>query len=388
MIAIIAGTRPELIKVAPLVLEFRKRGVPAELWLTGQHESLAEAPIEFFELEPALSWKSLESGQSSNVLLARLLRMMDEAFEERRPSAVVVQGDTTSAIAGALAAFHRRIPVAHVEAGLRTGNLTQPFPEEMNRCVIDSFATWMYPPTAKARDFLLAEGRKGVTDPTGNTGIDALFWAREKIRARGYWPHSAPRLRADQKLILSTGHRRENLGGPLTRILKALGEQVMTQPGWVLYHITHPNPEATQAAHEALAQFPSEKVQVLPPMDYPDFVALLDAAEVVVSDSGGVQEEAPSFGCDILITREVTERPEVLECGGVLVGTDPERLKSELARVFERRSGQVREQAGSSLKKSPFGEGLASQQIVDHLLKNLGLGAASPGILQAAGVAS
>jgi UDP-N-acetylglucosamine 2-epimerase len=364
MIAIIAGTRPELIKVAPLYLELMRRNYPVELWLTGQHESLAEAPVEFFGIQPSRQWKTLEQGQSSNQLLAKLLGHVDRAIQETEPKAVLVQGDTTSALAGAIAAFHRRVPVAHVEAGLRTGDLTQPFPEEMNRRVIDAFADWMFPPTNEARNALLREGHRTVLEPTGNTGIDALFWARNKLRSENYWPAHLPPHVPGTRIILSTGHRRENLGEPLFRVLRALAEEVSQLPDVVLYHVAHPNPEANRSAVNALQGF--DRVYVVPALGYPDFVTLLDRASLVVTDSGGVQEEAPSFSIPILITREVTERPEVLGCGGRLVGTNPLRLVEEFRLAL-----QPNKQKQEDSQITPFGDGKASQRIIQKMIDDI-----------------
>ena len=365
MIAIVAGTRPELIKVASIYQELNRVGYPVQLWLTGQHESLAEAPVEFFGLKAARSWKTLQSGQSSNMLLGKLLGLVDEAIVEELPQAIVVQGDTTSALAGALAGFHRRIPIAHVEAGLRTGDLSQPFPEEMNRRAIDSFAKWLFPPTEQSLQALIREGHTDVEAPTGNTGIDALFWTRKKLRNMSYWPKEIPMPEAGMKVILSTGHRRENLGAPLSRVLGALGQEVAKNPNWVLYHVAHPNPEATRNAVEALQGM--ERTHVVPPLSYPDFTCLLDIAHVVVSDSGGVQEEAPSFGAKILITREVTERPEVLSCGGELVGTRPEVVLGALRKILMDQRPKVQSQV------TPFGDGRASERIIGKMLNDLGV---------------
>ncbi|MBI2711453.1 MAG: UDP-N-acetylglucosamine 2-epimerase (non-hydrolyzing) [Bdellovibrio sp.] len=363
MIAIVAGTRPELIKVASIYQELKRVQYPVQLWLTGQHESLAEAPLEFFGLQASKHWKTLQSGQSSNMLLGKLLDLVDDAIVEEAPSAIVVQGDTTSALAGALAGFHRRIPIAHVEAGLRTGDLTQPFPEEMNRKVIDAFADWLFPPTEGAKQALLREGLTKIENPTGNTGIDGLFWAREKLRNLSYWPTHIPKPKAGSAVILSTGHRRENLGTPLSRVLKALGDQVRENENWVLYHVAHPNPEATRNAQEALQGVP--RAYVLPPLSYPDFTCMLDVANVVVSDSGGIQEEAPSFGVKILITREVTERPEVLSCGGELVGTHPENVVRALKKALSDSGTKLTSQI------TPFGDGRASTRIVARMLEDL-----------------
>jgi UDP-N-acetylglucosamine 2-epimerase (non-hydrolysing) len=359
-IVLVAGTRPEVIKLAPVWRALRGRGVRAELWLTGQHGRLARGPAEFFGLPVARSWSAPKPGQGSNELLARLLERLDGALARARPAAVVVQGDTTSALAGALAAFHRGIPVAHVEAGLRSGDLAAPFPEEMNRRAIDAFARWLFPPTAGARRALLAEGHRDVPAPTGNTGIDALLWARARVRDEDHWPRGMPRLREGVRLVLSTGHRRESLGSALEGALHAAGREVERAGDAVLIHAAHPNPSATRDARRALARF--ERSYVVPALAYPDFVALLDRACAVVTDSGGIQEEAPSFGIPVVITREVTERPEVLRHGGVLAGTDPARV----ARAVRAALG-ARPRRGAS----PFGDGRAAERIAARLRADL-----------------
>jgi UDP-N-acetylglucosamine 2-epimerase len=366
MIAIVAGTRPELIKIAPIYLELKKRGAPVQLWITGQHSSLADAPIQFFNLKVARQWNTLQSGQSSNVLLSKLMLPLDEAISEEQPKAVIVQGDTTSALAGALASFHREIPVAHVEAGLRTGDLAQPFPEEMNRRVIDSFARWHFPPTQISRENLIKEGLKNIEQPTGNTGVDALFLARERIKSQNYWPAHIPLYSKSHHIILSTGHRRENLGEPLLQVLRTMGRHVQANQNTVLYHVAHPNPEALKCAHQALDGL--ERVHLIPALSYPDFVCLLDQAAVVVTDSGGIQEEAPSFAVKVLITRNVTERPEVLQCGGKLVGNEPRVLLKELEDALH---SPLKSRFSTAI--TPFGDGHASLRIVEKILSDLGM---------------
>lgn len=364
-LVIIAGTRPEVIKLAPVFHAFEKRNVPVEFWMTGQHSTLAEGPADFFGLKSVVKWDVLKAGQSSNELLAKLLGKLDAELLSKKPAAVVVQGDTTTALAGAIAAFHRRIPIAHVEAGLRSGDLNAPFPEEMNRRVIDVMSDWRFPPTELSRSALVNEGYGRISKATGNTGIDALHWARQKIRESGYWPSSVAEIPKGVKLILSTGHRRENLGEPLRRILGALADEVQSRPDTILVHVAHPNPQARDNAQEALEKM--ERVFTLSALNYPDFVALLDRASVVVSDSGGIQEEAPSFGLPVLITREVTERPEVLDYNGTLVGTDPQRLRIALKHALE----LIRPE--ESMVKTPFGDGMASHRIVEEILFDLSL---------------
>jgi UDP-N-acetylglucosamine 2-epimerase (non-hydrolysing) len=363
-IVIIAGTRPEVIKLAPVYFAFKEKHVPVEFWLTGQHSTLAEGPAEFFGLDCAVRWTVLKTGQSSNELLSKLISNIDEELLKKTPSVVIIQGDTTTALAGAMAAFHRNIPIAHVEAGLRSGDMNSPFPEEMNRRVIDVIANWRFPPTELSRNLLIKEGYLNIAAATGNTGIDALYWARNKIRTSHYWPAGISPIPKGVKLILSTGHRRENLGEPLKRILCALGEEVQQRPETVLVHVAHPNPVANENAYQALGHL--DRVQMVSALNYPDFVALLDRASVVVSDSGGIQEEAPSFGLPVIITRENTERPEVLECNGTLVGTDPVRLKTALHRAL------LMTRPTEDFLKTPFGDGFASNRIAEQVLFDLG----------------
>ena len=356
---IIAGTRPEVIKLAPVYRAFKEKELQIEFWLTGQHLELAMEPAAFFNIKIARKWKVLKKGQGSNELLAKLISKLDTALRQEKPDVVIIQGDTTTALAGALAAFHRGIRVAHVEAGLRSGDLQAPFPEEMNRRVIDAFADWRFPPTDLSFEELKKEGYSNISMPTGNTGIDALYWAREIVRKTGHWPANVPQIPPGAKLILSTGHRRESLGEPLTRILNALGREIQRRPDLVLFHVGHPNPVAAENARQALSGF--DRVHILSALNYPGFVTLLDRASIVVSDSGGVQEEAPSFGVPVLITRDVTERPEVLRCGGVLIGTDPRKLKP----VFRNLMKEAKSKSG--IRKTPFGDGKASVRIRDEI---------------------
>ncbi len=362
-VVIIAGTRPEVIKLARVYHKFIQKNAPVEFWMTGQHLSLANGPAEFFDLKCDVKWKLLKAGQSSNELFSKLLNKLEAELVQKRPSVVVVQGDTTTALAGALAAFHLKIPIAHVEAGLRSGDINSPFPEEMNRRVIDLISTWRFPPTELSRSILLKEGHSHVSAPTGNTGIDALLWAREKIKKTGYWPEEVPIIPYGKKLILSTGHRRENLGEPLIKILRALGEEVQKRHDTILIHVAHPNPSANESAQSALGQL--DGVHLVPALNYPDFVTLLDRASVVVSDSGGIQEEAPSFDLPVLITRDETERPEVLQCRGILVGTDPNRLKIALNYALQM------ERSKEGFIKTPFGDGFASERVVNEILSHL-----------------
>jgi UDP-N-acetylglucosamine 2-epimerase (non-hydrolysing) len=363
-IVLVAGTRPEVIKLAAVFRAFEQVGAPVELWLTEQHRHLADEQVRFFDLPVSRRLDCQRQDQGPSALLARLLQNLDAAMVETRPAAVVVQGDTTSALAGALAAFHLRVPVAHIEAGLRSGTLEEPFPEEMNRRAIDSMATWHFPPTPAAARALEAEGHDDVPLPTGNTGIDALHWAVQRTRSLDYWPSVLTKPDPNVRLVLSTGHRRESLGSAQRQVLHALGSFVEARSDLQLVHITHPNPQATADATASLGG--RRGVTVIDPVDYPSLVALLDRASLIVTDSGGLQEEAPSFGIPILVTRNVTERAEVLECGGVLVGTNPALLTERLRSAFAEQQRPIKRH---QLLATPFGDGHASERIAAHVIR-------------------
>ena len=364
-IVIIGGTRPEVIKLAAIYHESCKLFSQTKFWWSGQHVSLAQGALDFFEITPDRTLKVFKKGQNSNLLTAKLLKSLDQGMEDDKPDVVIVQGDTTTALAGALAAFHRRIPVAHVEAGLRSGDLSAPFPEEMNRRVIDRFAKWCFPPTKIAKEALKQEGCRQLPAITGNTGIDALHWAVAKVRKENYWPKGIRRVPADGKLIISTSHRRENLGTSMTEMLQALADEVSEHADTYLIHAMHPNPEATKAAKIAFSNH--RRIQLVKALDYPDFISLLDKASVVVSDSGGIQEESPSFRLPILITRELTERPEVLACGGQLIGQNPKKIKKYLKEALKKPPRK----ALGRLKATPFGDGKAARRIMATIAKNI-----------------
>jgi len=367
-IAIILGTRPEAIKMAPVVRRLqREPSIATRLLSTGQHREMLDPILEMFELEVDLDLGVMRPGQSLNGLMGRMLTHLDEVFAADRPDRVLVHGDTTTASAAALAAFHHRIPVGHVEAGLRTGRLDQPWPEEMNRRVVDVVADQLYAPTPGAADNLLAEnlGEKTIT-VTGNTVIDALLHVAGRIETepalRASLEQQFDFLSADRKMVLVTGHRRENFGDGFAGICAALRELGERTDVDIVYPV-HLNPNVRGPVMEMLGDLPN--IHLIAPVSYAPFVHLMQRATLILTDSGGVQEEAPSLGKPVLVMRNVTERPEAVAAGTArLVGTDPDRIVAMAAAHLD--DALLRENARA--RENPYGDGKASDRIVQEIL--------------------
>lgn len=365
----IFGTRPEAIKMAPLVrLLAHQAGVEARVCVTGQHREMVRSIFDIFEIVPDWDLDVMRPNQTLNGLVARVIGAIDPVLEEFAPDRVLVHGDTSSALAAGIAAFHRRISVGHVEAGLRTHDLSQPWPEEMNRRSIDGFSDMLFAPTASSRANLLAEGlggRRIVT--TGNTVIDALLATRGRLRSNkagstaflDRFPFVADPI---IRVLLVTGHRRENFGAGFESICGALSRLASRDDIHVVYPV-HLNPNVLGPVTERLAKL--DRVSLIEPLDYPDFVRMMDRAHVILTDSGGVQEEAPSLGKPVLVMRDVTERPEAVDAGTVrLVGTDQERIVAEVSRLFDDAAAYE----AISRAVNPYGDGRASERIVATLL--------------------
>lgn len=359
------GTRPEIIKLGPVCKALQRAGVDLDVFWSGQHSELAVGLLELFDIAVTHNGSDIrkESGLAGKFGL--MCHQIEQVLRAKRYDWIVVQGDTATAAAAATAGFMNRVSVAHVEAGLRTGDLGSPWPEEFNRRVIGLASALHFPPTTQARDNLLREGVPADrVVMVGNTVVDAVLYAREKMRA-GYDPidKEIAGLPTDKKLVLATLHRRENIGDPLRNVLRALrtlasdGDKLIVLP-------VHMNPQVRGEVLRALDNVPN--VRLLSPLRYPDFVYLLSRAWTVVTDSGGVQEEAPSFGLQILITRESTERPEVVDAGfGTLVGSNYHAIVSGVRRLT----------AGSRPQllpaHNPFGRGDSSEQIARHLARHV-----------------
>lgn len=362
----VVGTRPEAIKMAPLVLALqRDHRFQHTLCTTGQHTDMLTPVLSLFGLVPDMTLDVMHERQTLNSLTARILLAMDDVIRQSRPDLILVHGDTTTAMAAALAGFHAKCEIAHIEAGLRTGDLSQPFPEEMNRCVIDTVSRFLFAPTSIAKDYLSRSQLTGQCWVTGNTVIDALSLVCQLLdddpsvvapierRFEFLDPHS--------KLILVTGHRRENFGQGLSNICEALKE-LAKDPNIQIVYPVHLNPNVQTAVRGALSNTPN--IYLVPPTDYPAFVWLMRRAHVILTDSGGVQEEAPHLKKPVLVMRDVTERPEAIANGTAkLVGTHVPSIVRETRRLLKDPSYY-----NSFCKSSnPYGDGLACERIVRAL---------------------
>lgn len=362
-IGVLFGTRPEAIKLAPVIVELRSRGVPTMVIATGQHREMVDQVLDLFEIRPDHDLALMQEQQTLDHVLGSVVTGLGAILSASAPAALIVQGDTTSTLGGALAAFHHRVPLGHVEAGLRSGSLALPFPEELNRRVTSIVARWHFAPTEAAAGNLR---RESITDGvlvTGNTVVDALH----HIRGRAPRDGALVAFAAAGPLILATAHRRESWDGGIERIARALRAVLDELPDHRLVFATHPNPVAQAPVHEILGD--EARARVVTALDYPEFIDLLARSRLAITDSGGVQEEGPTLGVPVLVTRELTERPEGLEAGAVaLVGTDPERIRSmalDLLRSPQRHDEMA--QAGRNI----YGDGHAAGRIVDRLLADL-----------------
>ncbi len=353
------GTRPEAIKLCPLILAMRgHEAFEARVCVTAQHREMLDAMLERFGVAPDHDLDVMAANQPLNALTARILERLDPVLVLEAPDFVIVQGDTTTTVAVALAAFHRRIPAGHVEAGLRTGDMAQPFPEEMNRVLAGRLAALHFAPTPRAAENLRREGVPEVRIfVTGNTGIDALLYVRQRLE-RGEWPGYEGPLAPGRKRILMTAHRRESFGEGFVRICEGVRRIAARGDVEIIYPV-HPNPNVRGVVERMLGGV--NGVRLIEPLDYVPFVDLMRRADILLTDSGGVQEEGPSFGKPVLVMRDKTERQEAVEAGAaILVGADPERIAAEAGRLLD--SEQAR--APFTRVRNPFGDGRASQRIL------------------------
>lgn len=380
-IALVAGTRPEVIKLAPVCFALRESTTLEPVLLSsGQHRQMLDQAFAVFGLKPDLDLNLMQPGQTLPDLTARVITNVSSALREMKPAAILVQGDTTTVLGAALAAFYERVPLGHVEAGLRTYNFDAPWPEEMNRRLSDPMAQWCFAPTEWSAANLRAERIPAKrVHVTGNTVVDALLWVRNKllrtkrsaadVAARCGIPEEFSRrylVDGTARFVLITGHRRESFGQGFEDICQAIAELAHRHPGLGLLYPVHLNPNVQEPVRRLLGNNP--RVALIPPVDYEDFIWLMDRCHFVLSDSGGVQEEAPSLGKPVLVMRETTERPEGVEAGTCrLVGTNPGRILSEAAVLLE----NATEYALRSRLQNPYGDGSASQRIREILEKSL-----------------
>lgn len=379
---LVFGTRPEAIKMAPLVKEFQKQPERVEtvVCVTGQHREMLDQVLEIFDIKPDYDLNIMKQGQDLYDVTARVLTGMRDVLKEAQPDVVLVHGDTTTSTASALAAFYQQIPVAHIEAGLRTHNIYSPWPEEMNRLITGRIATYHFSPTPLSRQNLLDEGVKTKQiHVTGNTVIDALYWVVEKIKSNkamdnelesvlskaGY---DVNRLNNGKKLVLITGHRRENFGDGFINMCTAINDLTEKYPNVDFVYPMHLNPNVRKPIHEVFGEDLSDlgNMFFIEPLEYLSFVYLMEKSTIVLTDSGGIQEEAPGLGKPVLVMRDTTERPEALDAGTVkLVGTDYDKIVSEVSSLIDDETAYEK----MSKAVNPYGDGLACRRIVETITK-------------------
>jgi UDP-N-acetylglucosamine 2-epimerase (non-hydrolysing) len=368
-ILVVFGTRPEAIKLFPVIRALKQSpDFNVTVCVTGQHRQMLDQVLQVASIKPDIDLDVMRANQSLPEVTRRILKGLDEVVGDVAPDRVMVQGDTTTAMAAALSAYYRKIPVDHVEAGLRSGDIYAPWPEEVNRKVVGSLASLHFAPTRRAAEALIQENVPGKrVFVTGNTVIDALLETKERI---GDFADACraidallPNCGEHQRIILVTAHRRENFDGGMQRIASALREFAERDDTVVAFPV-HPNPNVTGPMRELLGDHP--RIRLLAPLDYVPFVYLLSRAYVVLTDSGGVQEEAPALGKPVLVMRTTTERPEGVESGtALLVGTETDRIVTETTRLLDDR----RHYNGMSRAHNPFGDGRASRRILRILTR-------------------
>ena len=375
---LVFGTRPEAIKMAPLVKAFQKDtdNFQTIVCVTGQHREMLDQVLDIFEITPDYDLNIMKQGQDLYDVTARVLTGLRDVLKESHPDIVLVHGDTTTSMAAALAAFYQQIPVGHVEAGLRTHNIYSPWPEEINRQLTGRIATYHFAPTPLSKRNLLAEGvvEKQIF-VTGNSVIDALYWVVDKIKHSNKLQeglekviykanYDVRRLDSGRKLVLITGHRRENFGEGFISMCKAIRTLTEKYPGVDFVYPMHLNPNVRRPIHEVFGEDLSDlnNMFFIEPLEYLSFVYLMEKSTLVLTDSGGIQEEAPGLGKPVLVMRDTTERPEALEAGTVkLVGTDYDKIVNEVSRLLD----DTVYYEMMSRAVNPYGDGLACKRIVD-----------------------
>lgn len=379
-IMLVFGTRPEAIKMAPLVKEFEKHPETFEtiVCVTGQHRQMLDQVLQLFDIKPQYDLNIMKQGQDLYDVTARVLIGLRDVLKEAQPDVVLVHGDTTTSMAAALAAFYQQIPVGHVEAGLRTHNIYSPWPEEMNRQITGRIAEYNFAPTPLSRQNLLEEkvNEDSIT-VTGNTVIDALYWVinkvkddkslneelTNKLKASGY---EIKRLADGKKLVLITGHRRENFGDGFINMCTAIRDLTNKYPDVDFVYPMHLNPNVRKPIHEVFGEDLSNlgNMFLIEPLEYLEFVFLMEKSTIVLTDSGGIQEEAPGLGKPVLVMRDTTERPEALDAGTVkLVGTNYDKIVAEVSMLIENNNYYDK----MSKAVNPYGDGLACGRIVERL---------------------
>ncbi len=366
-ILFVFGTRPEAIKLCPIILHMRGRAAEFDVrvCVTAQHRQMLDQVLNLFDVRPDHDLDIMRPSQTLAQSTSRMIAALEPVISQEKPDLVLVQGDTTTTLCGALAAFYQHVPVGHVEAGLRTGDLAQPFPEELNRVLTTRLARLHFAPTPQAAANLRAEG---VAEPaifiTGNSGIDAVLHVRDRLASGALAGFDAAALDPSRKLIVVTAHRRESFGDGFERLCTAIA-QLAARPDVEIVYPVHPNPNVRRPVEQRLASLPH--VHLVEPLNYVPFVDLMRRATLLLTDSGGVQEEAPSLGKPVLVLREKTERPEAVEAGTVkLVGTDVQRILTEAQTLLDNAAERER----MSRIHNPYGDGTASRRIADAIVQH------------------
>lgn len=358
-VMLVFGTRPEAIKMCPLVNVLKKRGkIETIVCVTGQHRQLLDQVLEVFDVKPDYDLKIMKERQTLEDVTCNILNKIGEVLEREKPDVVLVHGDTSTAFAAALACFYRQIPVGHVEAGLRTYNLYSPFPEEFNRQAISIVSKYNFAPTEKAKNNLLQEGKTPESIyVTGNTAIDAL-----KTTVKEEYFHKELEWAKDSRMILITAHRRENLGEPMKNMFKAIKRVLDEHDNVKAIYPIHMNPLVRETAQAVFGQ--DDRIHIIEPLDVLDFHNFQKRSYLILTDSGGVQEEAPSLGKPVLVMRDTTERPEGIEAGTLkLVGTEVETIYKTFTELLD----NPEEYKKMSQASNPYGDGFASERIADIL---------------------
>lgn len=367
-ILVVIGTRPEAIKMAPVILSLNKqRGIQCKVCVTGQHSDLLDNVLSFFKIKADFDLKVMTDNQQLNDVTSKIISAIDPIYHKEQPHVVLVHGDTNTSFAAALAAFYRKIKIGHVEAGMRTRNLQLPFPEEGNRVLTSHIANYHFAPTSQNVANLKHDGIKNkYIIKTGNTVIDSLLITAKKVKRFSKEVNDSKLkniLEPNTKIILVTGHRRENLGKPLESICDALLNIAENNKDLTIVYPVHPNPNVNRVVYKLLSHSPN--ILLTPPLNYPDFVLLMKNAFLILTDSGGIQEEGPSLDKPVLVLRNITERPEAIKAGTVkLVGTNSKNIINQVQTLINSDTAYKK----MSGKTNPYGDGNAAQRITDWLV--------------------
>ncbi|BBM87579.1 non-hydrolyzing UDP-N-acetylglucosamine 2-epimerase [Candidatus Uabimicrobium amorphum] len=364
-ILVVFGTRPEAIKMIPVIKALQKRNSKIYICVTGQHREMLDQVLQFFDIQPDFDLNVMSPNQDLSTLTSKIILQLKDIISKIKPHWVVVQGDTTTTFCAALSAFYHKIPVAHIEAGLRTGDPYKPWPEEVNRKLVTHIAKIHFAPTNEAKSHLIKEGvNQESIHVTGNTSIDALLDSVKVVEKMPKKFATKYQLNTQKKIILVTGHRRENFGKGLEEICEALKSIALKYDGVHIIYPVHPNPNVQKTVNDILAN--QSRIQLIEPLSYPQFVYLMTKSYFIITDSGGIQEEAPSLNKPVLVTRESTERQEVVNCGAAyLVGTSKEKIMEKVGNLLE----DKKMYDAMSTVSNPYGDGNAAEKIANILLQ-------------------